>query len=76
MHGWVLQPRIVMVLQPLTSRLCLDLPMTDVPGLARVTVVAPTDNSDHTSLSVVISMAQALTNMCVSIKVFLKHQLS
>ena len=39
--------------------------MTDVPDLVRVAVVAPIGNSDHSSLSAVISMAQA---------VFLKRQ--
>ena len=48
--------------------------MTDVPDLVRVAVVAPIGNSDHSSLSAVISMAQAVPNLCVSMKVFLKHQ--
>ena len=52
----------------------LDLVMTDVPDLVRVSVVAPIGNSDHSSLSAVISMAQAVPNLCVSRKVFLKHQ--
>ena len=34
----------------------LDLLMTDVPDLVRVAVVAPIGNSDHSSLSAVISM--------------------
>ena len=34
-----------------------------------VAVVAPIGNSDHSSLSAVISMAQAVPNFCVSIKV-------
>ena len=49
----------------------LDLLMTDVPDLVRVAVVAPIGNSDHFSLSAVISMAQT-----VSRKVFLKHQVN
>ena len=57
--GWVLQT--------------LDLLMTDVPDLVRVAVVAPIGNSDHSFLSEVISMAQAVPNLCVSRKVFLKH---
>ena len=52
----------------------LDLLMTDVPDLGWVSVVAPIGNSDHSSLSAVISMAQAVPNLCVSWKVFLKHQ--
>ena len=52
----------------------LDLLMTNVPDLVRVAVVAPIGNSDHFSLSAVISMAQAVPNLCVSRKVFLKHQ--
>ena len=54
----------------------LDLLMTDVPDLVRVAVVAPIGNSDHSSLSAVISMAEAVTNLCVSRKVFLKHQVN
>ena len=52
----------------------LDLQMTDVPDLVRVAVVAPIGHSDHSSLSAVISMAQAVPNLCVSRKVFLKAQ--
>ena len=54
----------------------LDLLMTDVPDIVRVSVVAPIGNSDHSSLSAVISMAQAVPNLCVSRKVFLKHQVN
>ena len=50
----------------------LDLLMTDVPNLERVAVVTPIGNSDHSSLSAVISMAQAVPNLCASRKVFLK----
>ena len=51
----------------------LDL-MTEVHVLVRAAVVAPIVNSDHSSLSAVISMAQAVPNLFVSRKVFLKHQ--
>ena len=54
----------------------LDLLMTDVPDLVLVAVVAPIGNSDHSSLSAVISMAQAVPNLCVSKRVFLKHQVN
>ena len=54
----------------------LDLLMTDVPDLVRVSIVAPIGNSDHSSLSAVILMAQAVPNLCVSRKVFLKHQVN
>ena len=54
----------------------LDLLMTDVPDLVLVAVVAPIGNSDHSSLSAVISKAQAVSNLCVSKKVFLKHQIN
>ena len=54
----------------------LGLLMTDVPDLVRVAVVAPIGNSHHSSLSVVISMAQAVPNLCVSRKVFLKLQVN
>ena len=54
----------------------LDLLMTDVPDLVWVAVVAPISNSDHSLLSAVISMAQAVKNMCVRRKVFPKHQVN
>ena len=54
----------------------LDLLMTDVRDLVWVAVVAPIGNSDYSSLSAVISMAQAVPNLCVSRKVFLKHQVN
>ena len=47
----------------------LDLLMTGVPDLVRVAVVAPIGNSDHSSLSAVIAMAQAVPNLRVSRKV-------
>ena len=50
--------------------------MTDFPDLVRVAVVAPIGNSNHSSMSAVISMAQAVPNLCVSRKVFLKHQVN
>ena len=54
----------------------LDVLMTDVPDSVRVAVAAPIADSDHSSLSAVISMAQAIPNLCVSRKVFLKHQVN
>ena len=48
--------------------------MTDVPDLVRVSVVALIGNSDHSSLSAIISMAQAVRNLCLSRKVFLNHK--
>ena len=65
-----------LVVGPTHARGTLDLLMTDVPDLVRVAVVAPIGNSDHSSLSVVISMAQAVLNLCVSRKVYLKHQVN
>ena len=53
-----------------------ELLMTDVPDLVRVSVVAPIGNSDHSSLSAVNSMAQAVPNLCISRKDFLKHQVN
>ena len=52
----------------------LDLLTTDVPDLIRVSVEAPICNSDHSSLSAVISMAEAVPNLCIRRKVFLNHQ--
>ena len=44
--------------------------------VVRAAVVAPIGNSDQYSLSAVISMAQAVPNLCVSRKIFLKHQVN
>ena len=52
----------------------LDFLMNDVPDQVRAAVVAPIGSSDHFSLSAVISMAQAVPNLFVSRKAFLKHQ--
>ena len=66
-----------MVVGPTHARCgTVDLLMTDVPDLVLVAVVAPIGNSDHFSLSAVISMTQAVPNLCVSRKVFLKHQVN
>ena len=46
------------------------------PNLVPVAVVAPIGNSDHSSLSAVISMGQAVPNLCISSIIFLKHQVS
>ena len=54
----------------------LVLLMTDVPDFVRVAVVAPIGNTDHSSRSAAILMAQAVPNLCVSRKVFLKHQVN
>ena len=53
----------------------LDLPTGD-PDLVRVAVVALINNSDNSSPSAFISMAQAVPNLWVSMKVFLKHQVN
>ena len=50
--------------------------MTDIPDLVWVAVLAPIGNSAHSSLSAVISMAQAVSNVCVSRKIFIKHQVN
>ena len=50
--------------------------MTDVPDLVRVALIAPIGNSDHSPLSAVISMAEAVLNLCVSRKGFLKHRVN
>ena len=54
----------------------LDLLMTDVPDFVWVAVVAPIGIPDHSSLSAVILMAQAVPNLCGSRKIFLKHQVN
>ena len=53
----------------------LDLLITDVPDLVRVAVVAPIDNSDHSSRSAVISKAQAVPNLSERKKVSLSIKL-
>ena len=68
--SWVSSQRMHVVKQ------ILDLLMTDVPDLVRVAVVGPISNSDHSSLSAVISMAQDVPILCVSWKVFLKVEYS
>ena len=47
----------------------LDFLMTDVPALVQVAVVAPIGNSDHSALSAVISMDQAVPNLLLLKKV-------
>ena len=42
-----------------------------IATIIAVSVVALIGNSDHSSLTAVISMAQAVPNLCVSRKVFL-----
>ena len=54
----------------------LNLLITDVPDLVRVSVGAPIGNCDNSSLSAIISMAQAIPCLCISRKVFLKHQVN
>ena len=54
----------------------LNLLMTDVPDLVRVAVVAQLGSSDHSTLSIAISMAQAIPNLCVSRWVLLKHRVN
>ena len=54
----------------------LYLLMTDVPDLVRVAVVAPLGRSDHSSLSIAISMAQTIPNLCVGRRVLLKHRVN
>ena len=53
-----------------------DLLMTDVPDLVLVAVIAPLGSSHHSSLSIAISMAQAIPNLCVSWRVLLKHRVN
>ena len=48
--------------------------MTDISDLVPVAVIEPKGNSDHSSLSAVISMAQAVPNLYFSWEVFLVHQ--
>ena len=43
----------------------LYLLVTEVPHLVRASDAAPLSNSDHSSISVVISMTQAVPDLCV-----------
>ena len=54
----------------------LDLLMTDVPDLVPVAVVAPLGSSDHSSLSIAISISQAIPNLRVSMRVLLKQRVN
>ena len=64
-----------LVVGPIHSRGgTLDLLMTDIPDLVQVAVVAPLGNSDHSSLSVVISLIQAVPNFCISRRHRLRHR--
>ena len=54
----------------------LDFLMTDVNDLVRVAVAAPLGSSDHSSLSIAISIAQAIHNLCVSRRVLLVHRVN
>ena len=47
---------------------------TNINSNQLIAVAAPIGNSDHSILLAVISMAQAVQNLCVSRKIFLKHQ--
>ena len=61
-----------LVVGPTHARsITLDLLMTDVPDLVWVAVVAPIGNSKQSSLSAVISMAQAVPKLSISRKVSL-----
>ena len=52
----------------------LDVVIFNVPDLIRFVFVAPTGNSDHSSLLAVISISESDPNLCVYRKVFMKHQ--
>ena len=54
----------------------LDLLMTGVLDLVQAAVVAPIGNSDHSSPSAVILMAQTVPNLCINRKVYPKHQVN
>ena len=59
-----------LVIDPTNAYLeTLDLLMTDVPDLAWVAVVSALGSSDHSSVSIAISMAEAIPNLCVSRRV-------
>ena len=47
----------------------LDLLMTDIPDLVRVAIISTIGNSNHSYLSAVILMTQAVPNLCLNRKV-------
>ena len=48
--------------------------MSDVPDLVRVAAATPIGNTDHSFLTAVISMSQAISNLPDNSKVILQHQ--
>ena len=54
----------------------INLLLTDVLDLIRMTAVVPLGSSDHSSLTAVLSMAQAVPYLYFSRKVFLKYQVN
>ena len=50
--------------------------MTDAPDLVMVAVVAPIGYSDRSALPAVISISQAVPNLCVNRKVSPKHHVN
>ena len=54
----------------------LDLLLTNVPDLCRVTTNAPIGNSDHSSISTTILTHQHVPNFCVSKTVYQKSRIS
>ena len=66
----------VLIYMVLKSKIFIEHNANEFDCWCRVAVVAPIGNSDHSSLSAVISTAQAVPNLCVSRKVFLKHQVN
>ena len=62
--------------RPISCTWWTDPLMTYIPEVVRVAVASPIGNSDHSSLPVVISMAQAVPNFYVSRKFLLKHQVN
>ena len=53
-----------------------DLLMTDVSDHVRVAVVTPLGRSDHSTLSIAISMTHAIPNLCVSRRGLRKHRVN
>ena len=76
LRPWSRTDVILTSLCVILTSLTLDLLITDVSDFARVTVVAPQGSSDHSSLSVAISTAQDIPNLCVSRRVLLKHRVN
>lgn len=55
---------------------CLDLVLTDVPGVVETTVLTPLGTSDHNAISCIINLDFAVPDITISYHVYLKSQVN